>query len=64
MKIIREGDLSRLTTVRRFTCPDCGCIWEVSGCEYLRTTLCGKIICESNCPTCRKLVRIDDDTEG
>ena len=44
MRIIREGDLSRLSTVRRFVCSDCGCVFEASGCEYLRTTLGGKMI--------------------
>lgn len=61
MKIIKEGDLSLITTVRRFVCPDCECIWEVSGFEYLRTVVSGHRICESNCPTCKKLVRIDDE---
>ena len=64
MKIIREGDLSRLTTVRRFMCPDCGCIWEVSACEYLRTVICGKVICEDTCPTCKSSVRIEDEQQG
>lgn len=61
MKIIREGDLSRITAARRFTCPDCNCLFEASGYEYLRTQINGRIVCECNCPTCRKLVRIDDE---
>jgi len=61
MKIIREGDLSRITAMRRFKCPDCACLWEASGYEYLRTVINGKTICECNCPTCKKLVRIEDD---
>lgn len=64
MRIIREGDLSRLSTVRRFVCSDCGCVFEASGCEYLRTTLGGKMICECSCPTCRKVVRIKDEEGG
>lgn len=64
MRIIKEGDLSRLSTVRRFTCTDCGCVFEASGCEYLRTLLAGNMICECNCPTCRKVVRIVDEEEG
>lgn len=61
MKIIKEGDLSRLTTARRFECTDCGCIFEASACEYLRERLDGVMVCECNCPTCRKLVRIKDE---
>lgn len=63
MKIIREGDLSRITTVRRFECPDCGCIWDVSAGEYRREIICGRHLCICACPTCYKEVRINDDTE-
>jgi len=64
MRIIKEGDLSRLSTVKRFECPDCGCVFEASGCEYLRSMLGGKTVCECNCPTCRRMVRIDDEEGG
>jgi len=64
MRIIWEGDLSRITTVRRFECPDCGCIWDVNAGEYRREIICGKHLCINTCPTCKKEVRIDDDTEG
>ena len=54
MRIIWEGDLSRLTTVRRFECPDCGCIWDASAGEYCREIICGKHLCICACPTCKK----------
>ena len=53
MKIIRQGDLSRLDKTRRFQCHDCGCIWDVNQTEY-RYESDGRNgdtwICE--CPTC------------
>lgn len=61
MKILKEGNLSRLSTVRVFECPDCGCLWEASGCEYARTVVTGRRMIECNCPTCKRLVSIDDD---
>lgn len=61
MKIIKEGDLSRIHTVRVFQCPDCGCIFEACGGEYSRTTIEGRRVCEHYCPTCNRLVRISDE---
>jgi len=63
MKIIREGDLSRITTVRRFECPDCGCVWEVGACEYRREVISGRRLCECCCPTCWRPVRIEDNAD-
>ena len=62
MKIIKEGDLSKLDTTRRFECTACGCIWEANATEYRRTQ--GRynedlICCE--CPTCHKEVWSDDE---
>ena len=57
MKIIKEGDMKRVYKMRRFECPDCGCIWEATAFEYRKEQ--GRyneteISCE--CPTCRKKV--------
>ena len=53
MKIIKQGDLRRLDKTRRFTCRDCGCIWDANQTEY-RYESDGRNedlwICE--CPTC------------
>ena len=64
MKIIKEGDLWRVQTVRRFECPDCGCIFEAGGYEFTRTFFEGRRVCEHYCPTCKRLVRIDDEKTG
>lgn len=34
MRIISKGDLSRLDKVIRFTCEECGCVFEASKEEY------------------------------
>ena len=34
MKIIKEGDLNRLDSTRRFECEHCGAIWEANAAEY------------------------------
>ena len=60
MKIIREGDLSRITTVRRFECPDCGCIWDVSAGEYRREIICGKHLCPEYRPVMGEYLDYDD----
>ena len=62
MKIIKEGDLKRLDTTRRFECEACGCIWEANASEYRKEwdgndTL---IVCE--CPTCQKTSYISTKT--
>lgn len=63
MKIIKEGDLSRITTAKQFDCPECGCVWEASAGEYRRETLDGKALCICLCPTCRKEVHMNDGAQ-
>ena len=52
MKIIKQGDLNRLDSVRRFTCSTCGCIWDANSREYRKAwdRNADVIVCE--CPTC------------
>ena len=35
MKIIKEGDLSKLHKVKQFRCLECGCIFEANDTEYV-----------------------------
>ena len=56
MKIIEPGDLSRLTTVRRFSCSLCGCIWEAGPAEYSVYYVPGGQLCVCECPTCNMRV--------
>lgn len=58
MKIIKEGDLSKVDTTRRFECPACGCVWDANPSEYGRFSE-KYIYCE--CPTCHKLIWRDED---
>ena len=34
MKIIKQGDLSKLKKIKRFECLTCGCIFEAEAPEY------------------------------
>lgn len=53
MKIIKEGDLERLKSARRFECEKCGCIWEANGSEYLtQTDFRNGHYYVMKCPTC------------
>ena len=61
MKIIKEGDMNRLNTTRRFVCSRCGCIWEANAKEYRKEwdMNCLTIVCE--CPTCHEYVWRNDE---
>ena len=61
MKIIKEGDLTRLATAKRFECPECGCVWEASAGEYRRELVSGAALCVCLCPTCRKEVYVHEE---
>lgn len=56
MKIIKEGDIRRLNTTRRFECPACGCIWLANASEYRREWDLNDAHIVCNCPTCHKYV--------
>ena len=53
MRIIREGDLSRLQKMRRFACRECGCVWEAGPSEYrTENGYRNDVYYVSACPTC------------
>ena len=55
MKIIKEGDKSRLHTIIRFECDKCGCVFEADETEYktgYTDYYCTFVSCD--CPTCGK----------
>ena len=55
MKIIREGDLSRVQKMQRFACQECGCVWEAGPSEYLvEIDYRNEMYYVSDCPTCGK----------
>jgi ribosomal protein S27E len=54
MKIIREGDLERMESMRRFECKRCGCVWEASGGEYrVESDFRNGHFAVMRCPTCK-----------
>ena len=55
MKIIKEGDLRRLDTTRRFSCSACGCIWEANASEYRKKWDRNDTLIACECPTCKKV---------
>lgn len=64
MKIIKEGDLSRLPTARRFECERCGCVFDASAAEYrIETAKNGAFRC-CPCPTCRMEVIVCEQPTG
>ena len=59
MIIIKEGN--RPAIIKRFTCKNCGCIWEAEKGEYNVTSQYGIIhdglkAFNMNCPCCGKIV--------
>ena len=57
MKIIKAGDLKRLSDVHRFQCSRCGCIWEADRSEYqIETDFRNGHYFSMRCPTCDRFV--------
>ena len=52
MKIIKQGDESRLYRPKMFECPQCGCIVEADNREYRYDEGQLEDICWCTCPTC------------
>lgn len=57
MRVIKQGDLARVESLRRFECERCGCVFEASGTEY-RTEhdYRNGVYFVMECPTCHKSV--------
>lgn len=56
MKIIKDGDLERLDTTRRFECSKCGCIFDASASEYHKEWDMNNTLLACECPTCHEYV--------
>ena len=60
MKIIKSGNLDRLRIVKRFECPDCGCIFEADQYEFRSAdameVLHDAIDASCECPCCHNMV--------
>lgn len=65
MKIIKEGDLARVTSTRRFECERCGAIWEADASEYrVECDFRNGHYCVMACPTCRRDVIVYPDEDA
>ena len=65
VKIIKEGDLERVKSARRFECVHCGCVFEATGSEYrVETDFRNGHYYVMACPTChRDVVAHPEDRE-
>ena len=63
MKVIKQGDLSKVDTTRRFECHVCGCVWEATPRDYLHIyDVHNEHLIGCDCPTCFKTIWRKDDT--
>lgn len=54
MKIIKEGDLTKLNETKKFYCRACGCVFEANKGEYIEEELQINAIFLCECPCCGK----------
>lgn len=52
MKIIYQGDLSKLKETKRFKCKACGCVFEADKGEYHAETQYNDVEFYCKCPCC------------
>ncbi len=52
MKIIKEGDISKLKKTKRFECKKCGCIFEADKTEYKISSQYNEFYTYATCPFC------------
>ena len=61
MRIIKEGDMSRLSRIKIFTCQHCGCEFEAYPFEYVSTGMWRNMQTYScKCPTCSRSVYLEE----
>lgn len=58
MKVIQEGDITKLSDAYRFDCDKCGCVWIASAAEYVARYGFDKKYLVCKCPTCNYGVRL------
>lgn len=60
MKIIKQGNLTRLSRPVYFICETCGCEFEAIKGEYIhRTSARNEEWYEAKCPCCHQIVFVD-----
>ena len=61
MKIIKEGDITRLEQSRRFECEDCGCAFIATASEYSRRVGFRNVVqLVIRCPCCGKSLHLEE----
>jgi len=60
MKIIREGNVKRLLKTKRFTCKECGCVFEANKGEYESGVQYNEEYFYCQCPTCKRTAYSDE----
>ena len=64
MRIIYNGDVSRLKKTKRFECKYCGCIFEADAGEYAVESWRNVEYYKRRCPTCgNQVCTSEDETE-
>lgn len=59
-RIVKKGKLTK--NIRQFKCPYCGCVFEADEDDYTMTADSHNDYClESECPTCNRMVYIDEE---
>ena len=59
-RVLKEGKITK--NIRKFRCPDCGCVFEADEDDYTMTIDSHNDFClESGCPTCHRNVYIDEE---
>lgn len=56
MKIIQQGDMKKLHNTKRFTCNNCGCIFEADDTEYHTDQQYNQEYYYIDCPFCHRPV--------
>ena len=60
MKIIREGNITKLNKVKQFLCSNCGCLFEATKDEYKRESQYNEEYIYCKCPFCNNTVYGED----
>ena len=64
MRVIREGDLKRLSSTHRFECSRCGCVFEANSAEYrTESDFRNGHFYAIECPTCNHTVTMYPEDE-
>lgn len=59
MRIIKHGDLERKAERKRFTCRDCGCVFDAESGEYKIGTHYNETYFSCRCPCCNGFCSIE-----